>query len=128
MCAVFGVFVVGMLPVCSVSFLGDYLPEIQAQYYSSRHKEAIKEKMTFLTILRKGIAIIAFLFLFAWMARRAGAENFVEGLSFVYGYMIVLAVFDTCFLGWVLLPCLYWGRLVLRRQSGRPARWLCSTR
>ncbi len=102
MCAVFGVFVFGMLLVNSVSFIGDYPPEIQAQYYSSQHKEAVKEKMTFLTILRKVIGIIAFLFLFAWMAHIAGAETFVDGLLLVYGYMIVLAAFDTCFLDWVL--------------------------
>ncbi|MCD8368185.1 MAG: hypothetical protein LUC48_09220 [Clostridiales bacterium] len=102
MCAVFGVSIFGMLLVNPVSFIGDYPPEIQAQYYSSQHREATKEKMTFLTILRKVIAIIAFLFLFAWMAHRAGAETFVEGLLFVYGYMIVLAMFDTCFLDWVL--------------------------
>ncbi|MCD7885956.1 MAG: hypothetical protein LUI87_20040, partial [Lachnospiraceae bacterium] len=102
MCAVFGVSIFGMLLVNPVSFIGDYPPEIQAQYYSSQHKEAAKEKMTFLTILRKVIGIIAFLFLFAWMAHIAGAETFVEGLLFVYGYMIVLATFDTCFLDWVL--------------------------
>ncbi len=102
MCAVFGVSIFGMLLVNPVSFIGDYPPEIQAQYYSSQHKEAAKEKMTFLTILRKVIGIIAFLFLFAWMAHQAGAETFVEGLLFVYGYMIVLAAFDTCFLDWVL--------------------------
>ncbi|MCC8104405.1 MAG: hypothetical protein LIO99_00005, partial [Clostridiales bacterium] len=68
MCAVFGVSIFGMLLVNPVSFIGDYPPEIQAQYYSSQHKEAEKERMTFLTILRKVIGIIAFLFLFAWMA------------------------------------------------------------
>ncbi len=102
LCAVFGVSIFGMLLVNPVSFIGDYPLEIQAQYYSSQHKEAAKEKMTFLTILRKVIAIIAFLFLFAWMAHQAGAETFVDGLLLVYGYMIVLAVFDTCFLDWVL--------------------------
>ncbi|MCD8161642.1 MAG: hypothetical protein LUE61_10880 [Clostridiales bacterium] len=102
MCAVFGVFVFGTMLVDPVSFIGDYPPEIQAQYYSSQHREAAKEKMTFHTILRKGIAIIAFLFLFAWMAHRAGAETFADGVLFVYGYMLVLAAFDTCVLDWVL--------------------------
>ncbi|MCD7881930.1 MAG: hypothetical protein LUG47_09790 [Clostridiales bacterium] len=102
MCAVFGVSIFGMMLVNPVSFIGDYPPEIQAQYYSSQHKEAAKEKMTILTILRKVIAIIAFLFLFAWMAHIAGVKTFVDGLLLVYGYMIVLAAFDTCFLDWVL--------------------------
>ncbi len=102
MCAVFGVFVFGMMMVNPVSFIGDYPPEIQAQYYSSQRKEAVKERMTFITILRKVIAIIAFLFLFAWTAHIAGAVTFVEGLLFVYGYMLGLSAFDTCFLDWVL--------------------------
>ncbi|MCD7733171.1 MAG: hypothetical protein LUH56_07000 [Oscillospiraceae bacterium] len=104
MCAVFGVFVFGMMLVNPVSFIGDYPPEIQVQYYSSQHKEAVKEKMTFFTILRKVIGVIAFLFLFAWMAHMAGAETFAEGLLLVYGYMLVLAAFDTCFFDWVLFP------------------------
>ncbi|MCD7803167.1 MAG: hypothetical protein LUH09_09800 [Clostridiales bacterium] len=102
MCAAFGVFVFGMMLVNPVSFIGDYPPEIQAQYYASQHGEAEKERMTSSAILRKVVAIIVFLFLFAWMAHIAGAETFVEGLLFVYGYMLVLAAFDTCFLDWVL--------------------------
>ncbi len=102
MCAVFGVFIFGMLLINPVSFIGDYPPEIQAQYYSSQHKEATKEQMTVITIIRKVVAIIAFLFLFAWMAHQAGAETFREGLLAVYGYLLVLAAFDTCFLDWVL--------------------------
>jgi len=45
MCAVFGVFVFGMLLVNPVSFIGDYPPEIQAQYYSSQRKEVVKVTM-----------------------------------------------------------------------------------
>ncbi len=102
MCAVFGVFVFGMMLVNPVSFIGDYPPEIQTQYYSSQHKGAEKKKMTPLTIVRKLIGVILFLFLFAWMAHIAGAETFADGLLLAYGYMIVLSVFDTCFLDWVL--------------------------
>ncbi len=102
MCGVFGAFVFRMMLVNPVSFIGDYPPEIQAQYYASQHREAEKEQMTFSTILRKVVAIIVFLFLFAWMAHIAGAATFLDGLLFVYGYMLVLAAYDTCFLDWVL--------------------------
>lgn len=52
---------------------------------------------------RKNItALLVVLFLFAWMAHKAGAETFVQGLLAAYGYMVVLAVFDTCFLDWIL--------------------------
>ncbi len=36
------------------------------------------------------------------MAHKTGAETFVQGLLAAYGYMVVLAVFDTCFLDWIL--------------------------
>ncbi len=52
--------------------------------------------------VKKIAALLVALFLFAWMAHKAGAETFVQGLLAAYGYMVVLAVFDTCFLDWIL--------------------------
>ncbi len=53
-------------------------------------------------VVKKIAALLVVLFLFAWMAHKAGAETFVQGLLAAYGYMVVLAVFDTCFLDWIL--------------------------
>jgi len=104
MMAVFFVLVFGMLFINPVSFVSDYPPEIQEEYYRSQRKEEVKKKLTTIMIIKKVIALIAFAFIFAWMAHIAGAESFVEGLLTVYGYIIVLAVFDTCILDWVLFP------------------------
>ncbi|MCD8116015.1 MAG: hypothetical protein LUE21_02685, partial [Oscillospiraceae bacterium] len=100
----FSLLVFGLLMMNPVSFISDYPPEIRAQYYASQHKEAAKEKLTASAIIRKAAVILMFMVLFAWMAHKAGAKAFTEGLLLVYGYMIVLAVFDTCFLDWVLFP------------------------
>ncbi|PNT92076.1 hypothetical protein CDQ83_00360 [Clostridium thermosuccinogenes] len=104
MMAVFGVLVFGMLLINPISFINDYPPEIQEEYYRSQHKEKIKKKLTVIMIIKKVVALILFAFIFAWMAHMAGAVSFVQGLFAVYGYIIVLAVFDTCILDWVLFP------------------------
>ncbi len=102
MCLVFGVVVFGMMFLNPVSFISDYPPEIQARYYETQHKEAEKEKLTTIMIVKKVVALIAFAFLFAWMAHIAGADSFLSGLLLTYGYMVVLMAFDTFFLDWVL--------------------------
>lgn len=104
MMAVFGVLVFGMLLINPISFINDYPPEIQEEYYRSQHKEKIQKKLTVIMIIKKVVALILFAFIFAWMAHMAGAVSFVQGLFAVYGYIIVLVVFDTCILDWVLFP------------------------
>lgn len=104
MMAAFGCLVFGMLMANPLTFISDYPPEIQERYYRSQHKEATKAALTKLMAAKKIVAILAFVFLFAWMAHIAGAATFLEGLLTVYGYMVVLAVFDTCVLDWLLFP------------------------
>ncbi len=100
----FGALVFGMLLINPVSFISDYPPEIQERYYTSRHKEKAKEKLTVIMVAKKVSAMIAYIFLFAWMAHKAGAETFGEGLLLAYGYMLVWAAFDTLVLDFVLFP------------------------
>jgi len=104
MMAVFGTLVFGMLLINPISFISDYPPEIQEEYYRSQRKENVRKKLTVIMIIKKVIALIAFTFILAWMAHMAGAVSFAEGLLAVYGYILVLVVFDTCFLDWVLFP------------------------
>lgn len=102
MAMVFGVFVFGLLLINPLTFIGDYPPEIQEEYYRSQHKETMKKALSKIMVVKKIAAVLVLLFLFAWMAHKAGAETFIQGLLVVYGYMIVLATFDTCFLDWIL--------------------------
>ena len=48
------------------------------------------------------MAIVAFMFVFAWMLHVAGAETFLQGLGLAYIYILALFVWDTFFLDWVL--------------------------
>lgn len=101
---VFDGLVFGMLLISPLTFVSDYPQEIQKQYYTSQSKEKNRKKLTAAMAIKKVAALIAAVFLLAWMAHRAGAESFGEGLLLAYGYMLVWAIFDTCFLDWVLFP------------------------
>ena len=46
MCLVFFVLVIGLLLISPLTFISDYPPEIQEQYYKSQNKESVKEQMT----------------------------------------------------------------------------------
>ena len=98
----FGFLVFGLLLISPLTFISDYPPEIQAAYYRTQHKEAAKETRTVLMKIKKVVALIAYLFLFAWMLHLAGAQTFVQGLLLAYGYALCLFAWDTFFIDWVL--------------------------
>lgn len=87
-----------------ISFVNDYPPEIQKQYYESQNRVETKEEITKITFIKKIISLIVFAFIFAWMAHIAGAQSFSEALIAIYGYMIVIALFDVLVLDWILFP------------------------
>ena len=98
----FAVLVFGMLLISPLTFISDYPPEIQAEYYRSQHREAAKKKLTKLMLAKKLLAVIAFLFLFVWMLHLAGAKTFWQGVGLIWIYMLCLFAWDTFFLDWVL--------------------------
>jgi hypothetical protein len=104
MCALFLGLVMGMMLISPLSFISDYPPEIQETYYRSQHKEAVKEKITIIMIVKKTVAFIVYMFIFAWMMHIAGAETFGQGVLLVYFYMFVWFAWDTFFIDWVLFP------------------------
>jgi hypothetical protein len=53
MCLLFLALVTSMMWISPLSFISDYPPEIQQVYYTSQHKEAAKDKITVLMILKK---------------------------------------------------------------------------
>lgn len=102
MCLVFFVLVIGLLFISPLTFISDYPPEIQEQYYKSQNKESVKEQMTLAMKIKKVVALIAFMFIFAWMLHIAGADSFIQGALLSYLYMLVLFAWDTFFLDWIL--------------------------
>lgn len=122
LCLIFGFVVFGMLLINPLSFISDYPPEIQEQYYRSQNKENTKKKLTKIMLVKKAGALIVFAFLFAWMAHFAGAVTFLQGLLAAYGYMIILAIFDTCVLDWMLFANIKKVRLPGTEQMDREYR------
>ena len=74
---IFAFLVIGLLFITPLSFISDYPPEIQEAYYKSQHKEAVKEKLNAIMLVKKVVALIAFMFIFAWMLHLAGAKIFI---------------------------------------------------
>ncbi len=102
MLLLFGFCVFGLLYISPLTFISDYPPEIQAEYYRSQHKEAQKKKLTKLMKIKKLLAVIVFLFLFAWMLHLAGVKTFWQGVGLTWIYMLFVFAWDTFFLDWVL--------------------------
>lgn len=102
MLAIFEFLVFGLLYISPLTFISDYPPEIQEMYYQTQNKQAEKKKMTVIMKIKKIVAVVVFMFIFAWMLHIAGAKTFVQGLLLSYVYMLCLFVWDTCFLDWVL--------------------------
>lgn len=67
MCLVFFLLVIGLLLISPLTFISDYPPEIQEQYYKSQNKESAKEQMTLAMKIKKVVAVIAFMFIFSWI-------------------------------------------------------------
>lgn len=92
----------GLLLISPLTFISDYPPEIQEAYYRTQKKEASKKKLTVIMKVKKVVALIAFMFLFAWMLHMAGAQTFLQGLLLSYTYALCLFAWDTFFIDWVL--------------------------
>ena len=63
--------------------------------------------------IKKTAALLALVFLLAWISHKAGAETFVRELLASYGYMVVFAVFVTCFPDWILFANIRRSRFAL---------------
>ena len=71
----FGFIVIGLLMISPLTFISDYPPKIQETYYRTQKKEAAKEKLNAIMLVKKCVAIVAFMFVFAWMLHVAGTGN-----------------------------------------------------
>lgn len=100
----FALLVVIPITVNPVSFISDFPPEIQAEYYASQHLERKKGALSKAMLIKKAVALLAALFLCAWMAHIAGAGSFLQGALLAFSYIVVIAAFDTFILDWIFFP------------------------
>ena len=94
--------VFSLLFISPLTFISSYPPEIQEQYYKSQDKQAEKEKLTNIMVIKKIVAAILLVFVLAWMLHKAGAKTFLEGLWLSYLFVFIVFCWDTFFLDWVL--------------------------
>ncbi len=99
---VFTFLVFGLLFISPLTFISSYPPEIQEQYYESQNKQAEKEKITKIMIIKKIVAVILMVYVLAWMLHKAGIETFGDGLRLSYLFIFIVFAWDTFFLDWVL--------------------------
>lgn len=95
-----------MIPITinPVSFVSDYPPEIQEEYYRSQKREKNKESLTKAMVIKKVVFLIAAVFLCAWMAYLAGADTFLQGTILSFSYVVAIAAFDTFIIDWIFFP------------------------
>lgn len=48
----FGFLVIGLLMISPLTFISDYPPEIQETYYQTQKKEAVKEKLNAIMLVK----------------------------------------------------------------------------
>lgn len=100
----FTVMITIPITISPVSFVSDYPPEIQAEYYRSQRLEKKKESITKAMTVKKAAFLLIALFVCAWMARMAGADSFLQGTLLAFSYVVVIAAFDTFILDWLFFP------------------------
>lgn len=101
---VFTLLITILMTINPVSFISDYPPEIQAEYYRSQNQNEKKSALTKAMIVKKVVFLIAALFICAWMAYFAGARTFNQGALLAFFYVIAVAAFDTFILDWIFFP------------------------
>ena len=104
MIILFTIITFGMLLINPLSFISDYPPEIQAQYYKSQNKQETKEKLTVLMKIKKIVAIIVFIFILAYELKLAGCKSFIDGFLLSLFYIFIIFAWDTFVLDWLLFP------------------------
>lgn len=100
----FALVVTVPITINPVSFISDYPPEIQEEYYRSRKREKNKELLTKAMVIKKVLFLIAAAFICAWMAYLAGADTFWKGTGLSFSYIVAIAAFDTFIIDWIFFP------------------------
>lgn len=86
------------------SFVSDFPPEIQKEYYASQSISAPSRAFTGRELLRKLLFSGVLMFPLAWMAEKAGARGYWQGFLVVFSYLAAIAAFDTFILDWIFFP------------------------
>ena len=90
--------------------INNYPPDIQEEYFKTHARMDVSYQSKNV-LLTKSLGVLVFtviLFVCAWIA---GATNFWQGFWLSFGLMVLIGLYDTCFLDWVLFANLPMFRL-----------------
>lgn len=100
----FALVVLIPITINPISFISDFPPEIQEEYYRSQKLEKKKAALSRTMIVKKVVSLVAAVFICAWMAHLAGAVTFLQGALLAFSYVAVISAFDTFILDWIFFP------------------------
>ena len=91
------------IPLCRnpVWWIHDYPPDIQEKYFET-HERIPTESLSRPVLLKKGIALVLCLVVFALLTMLAGADSFLSAFLASYGLWLLVDWYDCFFLDWVL--------------------------
>ena len=79
----------------------NYPPDIQEEYFKTHDRVDISYQSKSV-ILAKSLGILLFTGILLACALIAGAKTFGQGFLLAFGLMVLIGLYDTCFLDWVL--------------------------
>lgn len=85
-----------------ISWVDDYPTDIKQAYYRHIGQEEKAKTITKGTIIRKTIASLVFVFLFAFLIKKVGAESFISGFVLSLICWVWIGIYDTVFLDFVV--------------------------
>lgn len=100
-CMLFTVLVFATTGKNSTAQIHNYPPEIQEEYFKT-HERIETEPLSIRVIIIKGFAIVLFSAILLAMAYIAKVHTFWQGFFVAFILMLVIGMYDTFFLDWVL--------------------------
>ena len=100
-CVLFTIMVFAMNKKDTASKIHNYPPDIQEEYFKTHERVDVTYSNS-KVLLTKSIGIILFTLLLAFLGYIAGAKTFLQGFLVSFCLMVVIGLYDTLFLDWVL--------------------------
>lgn len=100
-CILFTIMVFAVNKKDTAAKIHNYPPDIQEEYFKT-HKRVDVTYSNSKVVFAKLFGIIMFTLILALLEYIAGARSFLQGFLFSFGMMVVIGLYDTLFLDWVL--------------------------
>lgn len=100
-CVLFTALVFATTGKDSTAQVHNYPPEIQEEYFKT-HERIDTEPLSIRVVMIRSVGILIFSAILVGMAYIAKAQTFLQGFVVAFTLMLVIGMYDTFFLDWVL--------------------------